>query len=148
MQPSSTAFSHGQPIPRKYTCQGENLFPPLKWGDVPAGAKSLALIVDDPDAPAGTWTHWVLYQIPPDTRSLGEGGPLPPGAQEGMNDFKHIGWGGPCPPPGKAHRYFFRIYALDSKLDSLRQPTRAQLLSAMEGHILAKGELMGTYQKA
>jgi Raf kinase inhibitor-like YbhB/YbcL family protein len=147
MKPSSTAFADGQPIPKKYTCQGEGLSPALKWGDVPAGTQSLALLVDDPDAPSGTWSHWVVVGLPPDTKEIPEGGPLPGGAREGVNDFKRTGWGGPCPPPGPAHRYYFRLYALDTTLDGLDQPSRSQLLSAVEGHTLGKGELMGTYQK-
>jgi Raf kinase inhibitor-like YbhB/YbcL family protein len=148
MKPTSTAFAEGQPIPKKYTCEGQDLSPGLKWGDVPAGTKSLALLVDDPDAPNGTWSHWVVVGIPPETREIPEGGPLPWGSREGTNDFKRTGWGGPCPPPGHAHRYYFRLYALDTTLDGLSQPSRAQLLSAVEGHTLEKGELMGTYQKA
>jgi Raf kinase inhibitor-like YbhB/YbcL family protein len=145
---TSTAFATGQPIPKKYTCQGVDLSPKLSWSDPPAGTRSLALIVDDPDAPAGVWTHWVLWGMSPETREIPEGGPIPRGAQEGMNDFKRSGWGGPCPPPGPAHRYSFRLYALDATLDGLSRPTRSQLLSAIEGHIVSQSELTGTYQRS
>src|ERR1700720_1149808 len=119
MQLTSTAFGEGAPITAKYTCVGENISPPLKWSGTPAGARSLALIVDDPDAPAGTWVHWVLYDLLAHTSELPEGaspGHPIPGAREGMNDFGRAGYGGPCPPPGKAHRYFFKLYALDTTL--------------------------------
>ena len=119
MQLTSTAFTEGQPIPAKYTCEGKNVSPPLKWSGVPAGAKALALIADDPDAPVGTWVHWVLFDLPPGASELAEDlakSQHVAGATQGLNDFKHLGYGGPCPPPGKPHRYFFKLYALDTTL--------------------------------
>ena len=125
LQIISPAFAAGQPIPDKYTCAGLNVSPPLTWTNPPAGAKSSALIADDPDAPGGTWVHWVIYNLPPSVTSLAEGTPpspqLPGGAKQGVNDFGQIGYGGPCPPPGKPHRYFFKIYALDTTLDLNRR---------------------------
>ena len=154
LQITSTSFGHEQPIPAKYTCQGEDLSPPLRWDGVPPEAKSLALIVLDPDAPDPaapkmTFTHWVLYDLPVDSRGLDEGvqaNALPPGTLQGVTDFQRVGYGGPCPPIGR-HRYFFKLYALDTKLPDLAQPTRTQLEEAMRGHVLAQAELMGTYQK-
>lgn len=147
---TSTAFEEGGMIPRKYTCQGEDISPPLSWDSVPDGTKSIALISDDPDAPVGTWVHWVLYNLPADTRELSENIPpqetLPNGAKHGMTDFGRIGYGGPCPPSG-THRYYFTIYALDIKIDLDAGATKKQLLKAMEGHILAHGQLMGRYKK-
>lgn len=144
----SKAFGSGETIPRKYTCDGPDLSPSLRWTDPPAGTKSLALICDDPDAPIGTWVHWVFYGISQDTRELPEGVPkdkvLEDGRQ-GKNDFGRIGYGGPCPPRGPAHRYFFKLYALDRELDLSPGMTKASLLKAMEGHILARAELMGRY---
>lgn len=152
MKLTSTAFaSHGE-IPAKYTCEGEDLAPPLAWSGAPAGTRSFALIVDDPDAPDPaapkmTWVHWVLYDLPPSVHALPEGGrPLPPGAREGRNDWKRTGYGGPCPPIGR-HRYFFKLYALDAPLGDLKTPTKAALEAAMRGHVLAQAELVGTYQK-
>jgi len=152
IQITSSVFAEGQPIPAKHTCDGKDVSPPLQWTNVPPTAKSLALICDDPDAPVGTWVHWVLYNLPPTTAGLSEGVPkspeLPNGAKQGMTDFRQIGYGGPCPPPGKPHRYFFKLYALDAPLDSaLRDATKKELLKAMEGHVLAEGQLMGTYQR-
>lgn len=147
----TTAFQPNQPIPKKYTCEGEDLSPPLTWSDVPAGTKSLALISDDPDAPMGTWVHWVLYDLPADTKKLEEGIPknqtLANGAKQGMTDFKRPGYGGPCPPPGKPHRYYFKLYALDALVNLPAGATKSDLLVAMKGHILAQTELMGTYQR-
>jgi Raf kinase inhibitor-like YbhB/YbcL family protein len=150
---SSSAFFHQGRIPKKYTCDGEDVSPPLAWTGVPAGTKSLALIVDDPDAPDPqapkmTWVHWVLYNIPPSANGLPEavGTRLPPGTLEGLNDWKHTGYGGPCPPIGR-HRYFHKLYALDTVLPDLKRPTKAQLEKAMEGHVLAVAELIGTYQR-
>ncbi len=144
----SPAFKEGELIPRKYTCDGPNLSPPLQWQNVPAGTKSLALICDDPDAPAGTWVHWVIFNLPPHLSGLPENVPpqkeLPDGSLQGKNDFGQIGYGGPCPPYG-IHRYFFKIYALDIKLDLKSGATKSQLLSFMEGHILSQGQLMGRY---
>ncbi len=151
LQLSSSAFAEGQPIPAKYTCQGQDISPPLKWSGVPPSAKSLALICDDPDAPMGTWVHWVLYGLPPSVTELSEKVPttdtLPNGASQGSNDFKRVGYGGPCPPPGNAHRYCFKLYALDTALPLPPKATQKELLKAMEGHILAEGQLMGTYQR-
>ncbi|MBC7225478.1 MAG: YbhB/YbcL family Raf kinase inhibitor-like protein [Anaerolineae bacterium] len=145
----SPAFSPGGDIPRQYTCDGPDLSPPLRWSDPPAGTQSLALICDDPDAPAGTWVHWVLYRILPSARELPEGIPkqeeLADGSRQGRNDFRKIGYGGPCPPRGPKHRYYFRLYALDIVPDLPAGATKAQLLQAMDGHILAQGELMGRY---
>lgn len=152
MQITSSAFNDGGEIPAKYTCEGKDLSPPLTFSDVPEDAKSLVLIVDDPDAPDPaapklTWVHWVLLDIPPDTAGLPESvSTLPSGTKEGMNDWKRTGYGGPCPPIGR-HRYFFKLYALDSTLE-LTNPTKAAVLSAMEGHVLADAQMIGTYQKA
>lgn len=152
MQLRSEAFSQGNPIPTRYTCDGEDLSPPLSWAGIPPGTGSLALVVEDPDAPdpdapQRTWVHWILYNIPPDTRALPEGmkpRTLPRGTGLGLNDWQREGWGGPCPPRGR-HRYFFRLYALDTPLDNLNAPTRSALEQAMVGHILAESSLMGTY---
>jgi hypothetical protein len=151
---TSSAFAAGQPIPRKYTGQGEDISPPLAWSNVPSGTKELALICDDPDAPrAQPWVHWVLAKIPAGTSALEEGassakaGKSPPGMAEGKNDFGTIGYQGPMPPPGKAHRYYFRLYALDVALTAGDVADKPTLLAAMKGHILATGELMGTYQR-
>jgi len=150
----SPAFSQGGAIPPRYTCDGEDRSPPLIWEGVPRGARSLALIVDDPDAPDPrapkmTWVHWVLYNLPPGDGGLLEGvmpAALPAGTLEGLNDWKRTGYGGPCPPIGR-HRYFFKLYALDTVLPDLGRPTKARLEQAMAGHVLARAELMGTYQK-
>ena len=153
MQLSSSSFTHQGSIPAKFTCEGTDTSPPLAWSGVPASAKSLALIVDDPDAPDPkaprmTWVHWVLYDLAPQTSSLAEGGSrsLPSGTKEGLNDWKKTGYGGPCPPIGR-HRYFFKLYALDTVLPDLGRPTKSDLLKAMEGHVVASAELVGTYQK-
>jgi Raf kinase inhibitor-like YbhB/YbcL family protein len=149
---SSAAFSDGGLIPQRYTCQGDDISPPLAWSGVPDGTKSLALIVDDPDAPdpahpKRTWVHWVLYNIPPVAHGLPEGAAtLPQGVMEGQNDWKRTGYGGPCPPKGR-HRYFHKLYALDTVLHGLNSPSKAQLERAMEGHILGEAELVGLYQK-
>lgn len=151
---TSLAFSNQQIIPRKYTCEGEDISPPLVWAGIPDGTRSLALIVDDPDAPDPrapkmVYAHWVLYNLPPDSRGLPEAvaeGDLPEGTLQGKNDWKRTGYGGPCPPIGR-HRYFHRLYALDSRLPDLHSPTRSQLQAAMEDHVLAHTELVGTYQK-
>lgn len=151
MQLTSAAFNQGDPIPSKYTCDGQNVSPSLKWNGVPAGAKSLALIADDPDAPVGTWVHWVLFDLPAAVNQLPEDVPqtqyIPGGAKQGLNDFKRLGYGGPCPPPGKAHRYFFKLYALDTVLDLKPGASKKELERAMGNHILAQGQLMGTYQR-
>ena len=151
----SPAFSAGSAIPAKHTCEGMDVSPQLTWAGIPDGAKSLALVVDDPDAPDPaapkmTWVHWVLYDLPPAARGLAEGvapRELPEGTREGRNDWKRTGWGGPCPPIG-THRYFFKLYALDVILPDLGSPTKGALEKAMEGHVLGKAELMGTYRKA
>lgn len=155
MELRSAAFVHQGEIPRKHTCDGEDHSPPLAWSDMPAGTKSLALIVDDPDAPdpkapKRVYVHWVLYNIPPDGSGLA--GAIrtanpPAGTLEGRNDWGRTGYGGPCPPIGR-HRYFHKLYALDTVLPDLRQPTKAQLLAAMAGHILGETELVGTYQRS
>jgi Raf kinase inhibitor-like YbhB/YbcL family protein len=146
----SSAFEQDGMIPSKYTCDGADISPPLQWDAVPEDTKSIALINDDPDAPMGTWVHWVLYNLPADTRELAEDIPpeetLPNGAKQGITDFGRIGYGGPC-PPGGTHRYFFRIYALDTQLALEAGASKSQLLKAMEGHILAQGELMGKYKR-
>ena len=151
----STAFSNGGEIPSKYTCEGENIAPPLEWGGVPEHARSLVLIVDDPDAPDPTaprmtWVHWVLYNISPDTTGLEErttADDLPPGTEEGLNDWNNLGYGGPCPPVGR-HRYFHKLYALDRILEGMIKPTRSKLEAAMKGHVIAQTELVGTYAKS
>jgi Raf kinase inhibitor-like YbhB/YbcL family protein len=151
---TSTAFQHQGEIPSRFTCEGEDDSPALAWSGVPAAARSLALIVDDPDAPDPkapkmTWVHWVLYNLPPTSAGLPEkvaAGGLPPGTREGLNDWKRTGWGGPCPPVGR-HRYFFKLYALDIELPDLRQPAKGRLEEAMQGHVLAQTELIGTYEK-
>ncbi|HVM48232.1 MAG TPA: YbhB/YbcL family Raf kinase inhibitor-like protein [Candidatus Acidoferrum sp.] len=151
MQLTSSAFNEGGPIPAKYTCDDKNVSPPFKWSGVPAGAKALALIADDPDAPAGTWVHWVLYDLPGTATELPEDVPksqyVAAGARQGLNDFRHLGYGGPCPPPGKPHRYYFKLYALDSALDLKPGAAKTVVERAMEGHVLAHAELMGTYKR-
>lgn len=146
---TSPAFDAGEPIPGEYTCQGSNLSPSFRWGPVPDEASSLVLICDDPDAPGGAWVHWVLYDLPPDVTELPAGisevaNPVVGGTQ-GENDFGELGYGGPCPPAGDAHRYFFRLYALDSRLELAAGATKAQVLAAAQEHILARGELVGTF---
>jgi Raf kinase inhibitor-like YbhB/YbcL family protein len=151
MDLSSEAFAEGEAIPEKHTCKGADQSPPLKWSAPPEGTRSLALICDDPDAPSGTWVHWVVYGIPPETTSLQENFPGDEIEQnairQGKNDFKKTGYGGPCPPPGKAHRYFFKIYALDIPTDLPPGLAKEDLLEAMKGHILAMGELTGTFSR-
>lgn len=150
MKLQSTAFKDGEMIPRKYTCDGANTSPPLSWNALPAGTKSLVLICDDPDAPAGTWVHWVYYDIPPETTGLPENvAPLQhpqTGGTQGKNAFRKIGYGGPC-PPGGTHRYYFKIYALDVMLALPPGATKAEVLKAMEGHIVDKTALMGKYKR-
>src|SRR5512134_1659703 len=151
MQITSSVFKDGGEIPAKYTCEGKDLSPPLTFADVPEDAKSLVLIVDDPDAPDPaapklTWVHWVLLDIPPDTAGLPESvSTLPSGTKEGMNDWKRTGYGGPCPPIGR-HRYFFKLYALDTTLPDLDKPDKKQLEKAMAGHVIGQAELIGTYR--
>lgn len=146
---TSPAFVEGGAIPKQHTCDGANTSPPLKWMNPPANTKSFALIVDDPDAPSGTFVHWVAYGLPAQTRALraGASGALPPGASEGLNGKNEVGWTGPCPPQGR-HRYFHRVYALDAPLEGLGpRPTRAQLERAMQGHVLGTATIMGTYER-
>ena len=152
---TSPAFAADGAIPARHTCEGDEVSPPLKWSGLPANARSLALIVDDPDAPdpaapQRTWVHWVLYNLPATASGLAEGvkaAQLPAGTREGKNDWQRTGFGGPCPPKGR-HRYFHKLYALDVELPDLHRPDKAQLLKAMEGHVLGQAELVGTYQKA
>ena len=151
---ASTAFTEGGGIPSKYTCEGADISPPLAWSGVPSGAKSLALIVDDPDAPDPAaprtiWVHWVVYDLPPSSTGLAEGVDarhMPSGAKVGLNDWKMPSYGGPCPPVGR-HRYFHKLYAIDTTLPELQKPTKAALEAAMKGHILAEAQLVGVYQK-
>jgi hypothetical protein len=156
LQLTSPAFAEGKPIPRKYTCEGSDVSPPLRWSGAPANTKSFALIADDPDAPDPrapkmVWVHWVIFNIPASASELPENvaktPTLPDGARQGTNDFRRVGYGGPCPPPGEPHRYFFKLYALDTVLDLKPGATKPELLKAMEGHILAQAQLMGTYQR-
>jgi Raf kinase inhibitor-like YbhB/YbcL family protein len=148
---SSPSFQNGGSIPKKFTCDGADVSPELQLTAPPTGTQSLALIADDPDAPVGTWIHWVLFDLPPETKALAEGVAKveqpPTGGRQGRNDFRKLGYGGPCPPPGKPHRYFFRAYALDTKVDLKPGASRQQLDQAMQGHILATAEWMGKYQR-
>ena len=152
---TSTAFDHGAGIPPEYTCDGADRSPPLRWAGAPPETRSFALIVDDPDAPDPaapkmTWVHWVLYDLPADASALPAGvtsSALPAGTREGTNNWKRTGYGGPCPPIGR-HRYFHKLFALDAQLGDLGRPTGERLAAAMEGHILARAELMGTYQRS
>lgn len=151
MQLKSSAFEGGADIPSRFTCDGANISPALHWSAPPKDTRSFALVMDDPDAPGRTWVHWLIYDLPPGARELPESVPpdarLASGAQQGRNDFRRPGYGGPCPPPGPAHRYFFKLYALDTTLDLGDGAKRAQLERAMRGHILAEAELMGRYQR-
>jgi Raf kinase inhibitor-like YbhB/YbcL family protein len=148
-QITSTAFSSGASIAKNCTCDGPDVSPSLNWTGAPAGTQSFALIADDPDAPAGTWVHWVLYNLPANATELPEGvkkqEQLPDGTLQGRNDFRKVGYNGPCPPPGKPHRYFFKLYALNAKLTLKAGATKNDVESAMKGHILAQTELMGKY---
>ena len=148
---STTAFQPGGDIPSKYTCTGPDVSPALSWSDPPAGTQSFALIADDPDAPVGTWVHWVAYDLPASTRQLAEAvpktGAIPGGGVQGLNDFGKTGYGGPCPPPGKAHRYYFKLYALDSQLNLKPGATKKAVEQAMQGHILAQAEVMGRFKR-
>jgi len=149
-QITTTAFRDGSSIPKRFTCDGSDVSPALSWGNPPAGTISLAIIADDPDAPAGTWVHWVLYDLPADTRKLPEGvakdRELPNGALQGRNDFGKIGYNGPCPPRGSEHRYFFKLYALDSKTGLKAGVTKSELERAMKGHVLSQAQLIGKFQ--
>ncbi len=148
---TSAAFQEESDIPTRHTCDGPDLSPPLAWSAPPDGAQSLALICDDPDAPAGTWVHWLLYDLPPDATALTEGIPpdeeLAGGGRHGRNSWGNVGYGGPCPPTGPAHRYFFKLYALDAEIGLAAGATKKELLQAMEGHVLAEGQLVGRYQR-
>lgn len=148
---STTSFPNGGDIPKKFTCDGADVSPELSWNGAPSGTQSFTLIADDPDAPVGTWTHWVLYDLPATTASLAEGvskvDELGGGGRQGRNDFRKIGYGGPCPPPGKPHRYFFKLYALDAKLNLKPGATKQEVEQAMQGHSLAQAELMGKYRR-
>ena len=151
MELTSAAFASHQEIPTAHTCEGADRSPPLAWAGAPAGTKTFALIVDDPDAPdpaapKTTWVHWVLYNIPASVQALAEGAKALAGAHDGLNDWKRPGWNGPCPPIGR-HRYFFKLYALDETLPALETGSKAELEAAMKGHVLAHAELVGTYQK-
>lgn len=151
MKLTSTAFLPGKPIPADYSCDGADRSPALAWSELPADTRSFALVVDDPDAPRGTWVHWVLFNLPADAVELAPGVPrspeLPSGARQGVNDAGDVGYGGPCPPRGKPHRYFFRLHALDCTLNLRPGVNRSDLDKAMAGHILAEATLMGTYQR-
>ena len=149
LQLASPVFPAGEMIPKKFNCDGPDVSPKLTWNDPPPGTQSFAVIMDDPDAPAGTWAHWVLCDLPPDAREMAEGvanqEQLTNGARQGRNDFGKIGYGGPCPPPGKPHRYFFKLYALDAKLNLKDGATKADVERAMKGHVVAQAELVGKY---
>ena len=148
---TSSAFKPGEAIPKQHTCDGADTSPPLAWADPPPATKSFALVCDDPDAPVGTWVHWVLYDLPATVRALPTGVASTPalgdGSRQGTNDFKKTGYGGPCPPRGGPHRYFFKLYALDTALGLAPGATKQALLRAMEGHVLAQAELMGRYAR-
>jgi Raf kinase inhibitor-like YbhB/YbcL family protein len=150
MEITSSAFDEGAMIPKKYTCDDIDISPPLKWSNVPEGTKTFAIICDDPDAPMGTWVHWVLFNLPANIDGLPENVPtlevLPNGAKQGRNDFGKIGYGGPC-PPGGTHRYYFKVYALSEELDLESGIPKPELLKAMEDFILSEGQLMGTYER-
>jgi Raf kinase inhibitor-like YbhB/YbcL family protein len=150
MKITSSAFAEGSNIPSKYTCDGQDISPPLEWKDAPEGTKSFALISDDPDAPVGTWVHWVAFNIPPNVTKLEENmkrdKEFKNGMRQGNNDWPKIGYGGPCPPSG-IHRYYFKLYALDTVLDIKPGATKEQLLKAMKGHVLAEAQLMGKYKR-
>jgi len=149
MRLSSTVVQPNGAIPKKFTCDGPDLSPPLRWSEPPAGTKSFALIMDDPDAPMGTWVHWVIYDLPPTARALDENMPrqneVSNGARQGRNDFRNVGYGGPCPPPGPEHRYFFKLYALDARLNLKSGATKADVEKATKGHVLGEAQLMGRY---
>jgi len=151
LQLTTTAFSRGGTIPKKHTCDGPDVSPALSWNEPPTGTQAFALIMDDPDAPVGTWVHWLLYDLPVGTRALAEAVPKDPelagGGFQGSNDFRKTGYGGPCPPAGPAHRYFFKLYALAAKTGLKSGATKADLERALKDHILAQAELMGRYQR-
>ena len=147
----SASFPEGGTIPKRYSCDAEDVSPALTWANAPEGAQSFAVIADDPDAPSGTWTHWIIWNIPRG-KGLPEALPktdtLDDGSRQGRNDFQRVGYGGPCPPPGKAHRYFFRLYALNAKLDLKAGAGRSDLENAMKGRVVAQAELMGKYERS
>jgi Raf kinase inhibitor-like YbhB/YbcL family protein len=151
MELKSSAFQNDGEIPRKYTCAANDVSPSLSWDKEPAGTKAFALIADDPDAPAGTWVHWLIYDLPAERRELAEGTAttetLANGAKQGVNDFRKVGYGGPCPPPGLPHRYFFKLYALNAPVNLKPGASKQQLLDAMKGHILGEAQLMGRYKR-
>lgn len=151
IQITSPAFEEGKPIPKKHTCGGPDVSPPLEWKGVPEASKSLVIMCDDPDAAMGTWVHWVLFNLPPDATKIAENVAKKPildgGARQGVNDFQRVGYGGPCPPPGKTHRYFFKLYALDTMIDVGEGVHKKDVEKAMQGHVLAQGQLMGTYKR-
>jgi Raf kinase inhibitor-like YbhB/YbcL family protein len=151
MQLTSSAFQSGREIPSKYTCDGEDVSPLLRWQDPPAGTKAFALIADDPDAPGGTWVHWVIYDLPTETKDLTEGAAktdvLASGAKQGVNDFRKVGYGGPCPPTAAAHRYYFKLYALDAATGLKPRATKEQVLEAIKGHVIGEAELIGRYKR-
>ena len=148
---SSPSFRNGAEIPKKFTCDGADVSPLLSWSGAPSATKSFALIADDPDAPVGTWTHWVIFDLPASTSGLPENvaktADPPTGGRQGQNDFHKLGYGGPCPPPGKPHRYFFKLYALDLQLGLKAGASKHEVERAMDGHVLAKAEWMGTYHR-
>ena len=151
MELKSSAFQTGGDIPREYTCDANDVSPQLGWDKAPAGTKAFALIADDPDAPVGTWVHWVIYDLPADTKELPEGVPttevLANGAKQGLNDFRKVGYGGPCPPAGSPHRYFFKLYALDAPTGLKPRATKRQVLDAIKTHTLGEAQLMGQYKR-
>lgn len=151
MKVTSSAFGSGEMIPQQYTCKGDDVSPALEWSGAPANAVSFAIIMDDPDAPRGTWVHWVMWNIPASAHSLSQGvaksEQMDNGARQGRNSNGEVGYNGPCPPMGQTHRYFFRMYALDTKLDLAAGAERSQLDAAMKGHVLAQGEYMGKFHK-
>jgi len=148
---TSSAFANGAAIPRQFTCDADDRSPALAWSGAPPGTQSLAIIADDPDAPVGIWTHWLIWNLPPGATLLAQDQPktetLSNGARQGLNDFRRLGYGGPCPPPGSPHRYFFRLYALSARVDLKPGATKAELEAAIKPHIIAETQLMGTYQR-
>ena len=151
LEVKSPDFASGGTIPKRFTCEGGDLSPALEWSAPPSGTQSVAVIADDPAAPAGTWVHWVVFDLPPTLRSLPQAVPkkdqLADGSRQGQNDFGKTGYGGPCPPPGKAHRYFFKLYALDTKLNLPSSSTKKDVERAMQSHVLAQGEYVGRYSR-
>lgn len=151
MKLTSPVFAEGTPIPERYTCDGADVSPPLDWSEAPAGTRAFALICDDPDAPVGIWVHWVVYGLPATATGLPEMvapvDALPGGGRQGLNDFRRVGYGGPCPPPGRPHRYFFKLYALDTLLGDLGRADKAAVEKAMRGHVVAHAQLVGTYER-